>query len=399
MSIKRIAEGKLKDYIQNEEGLHYKEILISYCNPTIKKIKKCFYPTKNKIALSYLIYAVLPDGTELATVEVETLDNISCFKLWGIPDVHSKNAKQLLVQKLQFETVLLEPEIYICCHQGYQEYKKLPIWILGDKIIKAPQIDKAVTIENLFLYPDTCTDNRGYLHKLVGEIINFMPDISVVLFYYSLLAIVKPILHEIGIDTNFALAVIGPSGHLKTSLVRKLALWLSDKERQNFKFSSPMRTSRMLEEIDMLSGMNCLVDDFHSYEKSQDIQRQNKRLDDIVRHMESNPACANIILTGEHIQGIFSCIDRLFIINIPRMTDGILTGFKGRLGGIPDTFMASIAYMFAEKLIENIDEVKKDCLQHYQENSNNIPDNKNATRTFRHCSFIRLTEFLYCKYI
>ncbi len=399
MIIKRIAKGKLADYKLNENGLYYKETFIAYGNVTIKAIKKNFYPNKNKFSISYLITIVLPDGTELSTVEVKTLDNISCFGLWGIPDVLSKNAKQLIAQKLQLETVLQEPEICICCHQGYQEYEKLPIWILGDKIIKATRIDKAVTIENPLLYPDTCTDNREYLHKLTGEIISFMPDISIILFYYSLLVIVKPILHEIGIDTNFALAVIGPSGHLKTSLVRKLALWLSDKERQNFKVSSSMRTSRMLEAMDMLSGMNCLVDDLHTYEKSQDIQRQNKRLDDIVRHMESNPACANIILTGEQIQGIFSCIDRLFIINVPRMNADALARLKAKLGDIPDILMATVAYIFAEELIKHIDEVKIESLHYYQEYYCGRLDNKNATRTYQHCCFIGLTEFLYCKYI
>lgn len=390
---------RLSEYILQEDGLHWQKTLIAYCNLKIKAIKKNYYPTKSTVITSYSIYAVLPDGTELPTVEVLSIDNISCFELWQIPDVFTKNAKKLLIQKLQLEAALQEAEVCICCHQGFQKYEGVPIFIMGDKIIKATQINKTITIENPFSYPEIYRGDKESLQALAKEVVSFMPEIGVILFYYSLLAIVKPFLHEVGIDTNFALAIIGPSGHLKTSLVRKLALWLSDKESQNFKVSSSMRTSRILEAMDTLSGMNCLVDDFHAYEKSQDIERQNKRLDDIVRHIESNPACANIIFTGEQIQGIFSCIDRLFIINVPRMSADVLAGLKGRLGGIPDTFMALMAYMFAKELIKNIDEVRRDCLHYYQENYSSILDNKNATRTYRHCCFIGLTEFLFCKYI
>lgn len=392
---------ELSCYNTQADGLYHKKQHIAYCEVKVAKVEAQYDLKTNTSEKRYNLYAIYPNGKKTETVQVLSLDNISCFKLWGIPEINDSGKEQKLIKKkLQLEAALLDPEKCICLHQGFQKYDGKVLWVMGDRVIGLEQIMESITIREVYPFPDVKIYKKVYVQAGNKSIISFMPGVSEILFYYSMLAIVKMVLHEVGIDTNFALAVIGPSGHLKTSMVKKIALWLSDKGRQQFTFSSYERTPRMLEMMDKLGGLNYLIDDFHAYTKTQDIERQNKRLDDIVRHIESNPDCANAIITGEHIQGIFSCIDRMFVINIPKKSANELSDLKSNLSKIPDRDMAVTAYIFAEELLNHIEEVKEDCLKFYQDNyEKSISTAENATRTLRHCCFIEMAEFLFCKYV
>lgn len=395
-----ILRRELEKYSNREDGLYYQNERIAYDNISVKKVQKQYELRLDTTNTTYTLCAFFTDGDPPKQVRVNSLDKISLFELFQIPDIEETGReKKLLRKKLELEAALLEPETCICCHQGLQRYDGNMIWIMGDQVLGTGQLTVPVITERQYPFPDRCCSQKDYILNFRESIIRLLPGVSEILFYYSLSAIVKMILHESGIDMNFTLAVVGPSGHLKTSMVKKIALWLSDKGLQQFNFSSHERTSHMLEAMDRLSGMNYLVDDFHMYTKSQDIERQNKRLDDIVRHIESSPDCANAIVTGEHIQGIFSCIDRMLVIHIPRMGSEKLASLKKELGNIPDHAMSVIAYLFAQELIKHFDEVKENSMQFYQDNyMKTICDTSSPTRTFRHCCFIKLTEFLYCKY-
>lgn len=393
-------KNELEKFLSKEDGLYYQSERIAYCDIKVKKIEIQYELRTDSLITTYSLCAVYKDGERSELVQVKSFDKISLFALFRIPDIiESGKEQRLLRKKLELEAALLEPEKCICCHQGLQQYDGNAIWIMGNKVIGSREITMPITIRHQYPFPDVHYIQKDCIPNFRESIIRLLPGVSEILFYYSLSAIIKMILHEVSIDTNFTLAVVGPSGHLKTSMVKKIALWLSDKGMQQFNFSSYERTARMLEAMDKLSGMNYLIDDFHTYTKSQDIERQNKRLDDIVRHIESSPDCANAIVTGEHIQGIFSCIDRILVINIPRMNSEKLISLKAELSIIPDNTMSMIAYLFAQELVKHIGEVRKDCKQFYQDNYvKTIHDASSSTRTYRHCCFIKLTEFLYCKY-
>ncbi|MDE7001888.1 MAG: hypothetical protein K2P73_16640 [Lachnospiraceae bacterium] len=397
---KEIYKNELEKFSTKEDGLYYLIDRIGYDDVKVINVNMQYDIRTDSIIITYTLCAVYKDGKISDPVQVKSLDKISLFALFRIPDINESGKEQRLIRKkLELEAALLEPEKCICCHQGLQQYDGNEIWIMGDQIISAGQLTTPITIEPQYPFPDIHCIQKDCIPNFRESIIRLLPGVSEILFYYSLSAITKMILHEVSIDTNFTLAVVGPSGHLKTSMVKKIALWLSDKGMQQFNFSSHARTSQVLEAMDRLSGMNYLIDDFHMYTKSQDIERQNKRLDDIVRHIESSPDCANAIVTGEHIQGIFSCIDRILVIHIPRMDSDKLTTLKAELGIIPDNTMSMIAYLFVQELINHIEEVREDCKQFYQDNYvKTIHDASNPTRTYRHCCFIKLTEFLYCKY-
>ena len=105
--------------------------------------------------------------------------------------------------------------------------------------------------------------------------------------------------------------MVGPAGHLKTSLVRKYALWLENKVMQELGFHISIRNQTLLEMIEKMSGQNYLLDDLHPMPNRNDHIKQQQRLEAIVRHVNLKKTCANLFVTGESLadMGIFSCID------------------------------------------------------------------------------------------
>ena len=396
-----IYKREYEKFYFNEEGLHYENNLIAYCNPVVVKKVRCFDISQKVSFIKYFVKVEFIDGTEGECVELASLDNISCFDLWQCPNINISGKEQkLIVNKLQLEAARKEAEESIICNQGLQSYNGKSIYVLGNRVIGAENLKEEIVLKSNSIFYNVDNIQSEQLGYLAKQIMKIMPGSSEIMFYYSLQAIVKPILCEMGINTNYILAVVGPSGHLKTSLAKTFYLWLEDEGKQKVGFSSLMRTYRILEAIDENSGMNYLVDDFHIYEKTQDITRQNKRLDDIVRHIEEKTDCANVVITGEYVQGIFSCLDRMFVLEIPKMNEVQLTDLKANLNMISKGLMPMIAFSFAKALMENLMEVKEVCNKFYQENCiNPNPGNENATRTYRHSVFLKLTELLYRKYM
>lgn len=398
MNLKDILMKKLVNYHWEKDGLYYNDTLISYCNVVIEKIITYYYPNGKQFR-KYFVKAIMPDNTECETKELSSFNNFSCFELWQCPDINQKG-KNLIKEMLELKSALTEAQEAFICQPGLQKCNGQSLYILGDKIIGAKKLTEKIILETVRPYSALHNRERNELLNLAERAIKILPGTSEIVFYYSLEAIVKLILHEIGIDTNYTLAITGPSGHLKTSIAKKFCLWLQDKSSQQTTFSSKKTTKRILEDMDTCSGLNYLVDDFHEYAKTQDMDRQEKRLDDIVRHVEENPSCANIVITGEFIQGIFSCIDRLLVIQIPEMIGEELKELKARLTNIPDNLMPEVAYVFAQALLDNLEEVEQKCFEFYQTNYlNTKAEYADATRTFRHSIFLQLTEFLYRTYI
>ncbi len=382
-----------------EDGLYWKDNKqVAYCKPVLTEKILCRSPDGNE-TYRYFAKALFPDGTESEIKELASLDKFSCFELWQCPDVSPK-WKSHVTKMLQLQAALMEAKEEISCHSGLQQYRDYPIYILGDKVIGAEKLEGKIVLKSSCSYSAICRREKEDLLYLAERTMKMLPGISEIIFYYSLQAVVKPILHRIGIDTNYTLAITGPSGHLKTSIAKKICLWILDRAKQQTFFSAKKTTKRILEEMDACSGMNYLVDDFHAYAKTQDMDRQDKRLDDIVRHVEENPDCANIVITGEFIQGIFSCIDRLLVVQIPKMKGVEMERLKEKLAGVPDNLMPEIAYAFAGTLLDNLDEVEEKCAEFYQKKCMNPEGGTlDVTRTYRHGIFLQLTEFLYRTYL
>lgn len=220
-------------------------------------------------------------------------------------------------------------------------------------------------------------------------------------FYGALLGIVKPFLAILNFPPDFLLTVIGKSGSLKTSLVRRYALWLDTPEIQEETFQSCHRMSDILSQINHMQGLNFLMDDLHNVYGSQAKNRQSDRLDKLARHICTNPTCANVIITGENMTNIaiFSAYDRMFQVTVPQISSDILQDMKKKINTkLPDTYMAELAAKFTKTLMSNYSKVLTDIrtfMNQYSKFGFEQPD----TRIGRHIQVLRLVEFLYRTYM
>ena len=383
------------------EGLYYGENnYIADFNP--KVTKRCLQydmETGNKETI-FWVEVTLLDGTKLDAVEVKSLHKISYFDLWNCPDSYlSGEKRRLLEMKLQQEASKLEKKVSLLCGQGLHLYKKKPIYVFGNGAIDA---EADVQIKNGKKMEIALSNHHDHFEpaEQQDKYLSFFPGVSEILFYGSLLAVVKPFLWQEGYNVDFVIALVGPSGHLKTTMVRKYALWLKDRERQEISFKSNKRIDSIIASIDELSGQNFLMDDFHEAKGSYNSIRQGERLDTIVRHIGEIERCANIMITSESMNkmGIFSCKDRMLQVTVPQMSPEQLTDTKKRINDLAPNYMSWVAKKFLKELIKNYENVKTDIRIFWEEERKSKDGYYSDTRTQNHGLFIKLTETLFRKY-
>ena len=246
-----------------------------------------------------------------------------------------------------------------------------------------------------------CVQDVKYDFEKEGvKFITFMPGVTESLFYFSLLAVVKPYLVSENIYPNFMLVIIGPSGHLKTTLARLYGIWLQREEEQEMLFVDVARQKKLQEKLERLKGLNLIVDDMHEMASSYQKAKQVEVLDYLSRHCDSRRNLGNIIVTGERIpqDTIFSSRDRMFRIDIPNKSSEELKGLKKRINELPEKFMACLTERFSNELENHSEEVKKDIRLFY-ENYTELVECAETTRVNAHVQSLQLVELLYRKYI
>jgi energy-coupling factor transporter ATP-binding protein EcfA2 len=117
-------------------------------------------------------------------------------------------------------------------------------------------------------------------------------------------------MNKASFPVTFTTNVYGPSGSGKTRMV-KLFCGCYKKSDGTLAYMSSFQESKkdLLRKLEGLHDVNYLVDDYHptkDYEK----KRQEILLEHIVRMPENNPDGANVIMTSEFTDGVFSNQDR-----------------------------------------------------------------------------------------
>lgn len=384
-------------------GLQYEDDIISEFEPYIEKCILYYDIDTTQTKHIYCIVVKRLDGSITEAVEVDSLSNLSYFKLFHCPDsLLGQQEKRLLKYKLQVESEQVEQEKIVLCRQGFYLYHQMPIFVLGDNVICKNGFSEKVKIVSGYKMRASSNMTAVFLNMDAKKYISMVPGVTEILFYASLLAMLKPILVNLGYVPDFITSIIGPSGHLKTTLVRKYALWLQDTEQQEISFQDGNRKLEIIERIDNLRGQNFLADDLHKIENSSGSARQSERLDTIVRHLSSNGKTANVFVTGESMEkmGIFSCRDRMLQIKIFKMNTVQLDGIKKKLKTFNESWMPMMALRFAKAIVENYVDVVEDIQRFWSTDGLEVEKKcEYPTRTFHHGLFIRLTEKLVKKYV
>lgn len=370
---------------------------------------KCEMCTRNmktgEQSESYVVEVYDIDGNPTKEISVKCFEDISYFRDFGQPDVLlNKDAKRLLAYKLQQEAVKADIRTEFLYPQGIcRTMDGTPVFVLGHLIIgKGAKQEASVMFQGEYHLKEPCPEPLfgNAWCEYAMKFINFLPGVTEVIFYASLLAIVKPFLAELGYSPDFAVSVIGKSGSMKTSLVRKYALWLDHTELQESNFQSSSRMTKILNCVDELDGLNFLMDDLHDVYGTQEKNKQRSWLDELIRHICSQKKCANVFITGENLTDkcIFSELDRMFRVFMPQMDSEQLRELKQKINSLADSFMARLAVEFTHRLMSDYENTLND-IRDYFAGYEDFGFEDASLRISRHMEILRLVEYLYRKYM
>lgn len=386
-----------------KEGLSYDGQLLTDFNISITKKKTLWDSSQNKRQKRYRIEVSYMDGRPNHSEWVDDPRNLDLFDLFGINEgTISNEIRKILMFKLMHEAEQISWESAADSHLGLQIINEHMLYVLGQHVLWEDGNVDAITVLTHYKLATNNDIDRYELLKECCSYISLIPGITEILFYGSLFAIIKPFLAQLKIPCGCVMALVAPAGHLKTTLVRMYALWLDAPDQQEIGFYSHDRDKEILNMIERLQGQNFLLDDMHKIKDSNESRRQERRLDTVSRHVNMKMDCANVIMTGETMEemGIFSCMDRIFQIRMPKMNAGQIEELKRKISLLQQGLMPDAAYRFAESLMGRYGAVLEDIRQFYSENLYDGEAGEGyATRIYRHGMFIRMTGYLFEKYL
>lgn len=336
---------------------------------------------------------------------------IDWYRDFGIIDIElSRKGKRILAAKLQREARNLAEEY---CHEeivaspGFYIKDGVPIMIMGNQAMLPTKEEGKFTVVSSSASLMKHIDSMD-LKQEISNYINFMPKVTVVLFYAALLGAIKPLLNHLDVKTDFIIGIVAPSGHLKTSLTRLYTKWLVDEDELEISFDDSIRSDILQKRIKQAAGQNFLIDDLHKKSSIYDQNRYKERLDKAVRTVSKVGNSALIFITAESLKGstIFSSHDRILQIKIPRMDSEELSIYKMSMADISHSYMAEIAVRFVQVLLDNYQDVRETVEQYignnifYNKSKFEMPEwCKGSTRVGNQVRVLYLVEDLFCQYM
>lgn len=304
--------------------------------------------------IQHTVYAVRlldKDGTDLGVKELGRIDKIPYYDIWGVPDADlTARDHRLILKKFQQELAVLEKKEGFLAEAGFHNSPRM--FVLGDKIISSEEID--VVVQDPIRLKDTAHWDKlsnAEINREIVKIMEIWTEVTVPLFYVAIMQVIRYLLPAD--RPRMAVAVVGPSGHLKTTLVSMMCLILDDIGQQKCTIRGHMRTAEICGRIDRLEGLYFLVDDVHPTATYQSQCQQEDRLDTIVRHISTYPNTADVIITAETDErlGRFSAQDRMFVIHLPKLTSEGLGEKKQQLDRLHPEVMTLFIQRLAKALI------------------------------------------------
>lgn len=374
------------------------QLIADFC-PEITAVEE-IYAVDGSRVVSYEVTVTDKSGKKGEPRMVPDITRIDWFKDFGICDIYmGKRDKKILAYKLQQEALVCKnrrKKIYIS--PGFHMVEGMPVVAMGNRIISHSNMSGDITIISASKF-EMKTGEIDCL-QMAENCINFMPGVTVLLFYAALLGAIKPLLDSFGVIMDFIIAVVAPSGHLKSTLTRLYALWLVQREAQEISFSDTIRNDRLQGKIEECAAQNFLIDDYHTAPKAYTQNKYRDRLDQATRIVSGSRNSANIFVTSESFKdsSIFSAADRMLQIRISRMADDELSRYKDKLSKIPEYAMPMIAVHFLQKLLNSFEQVKKEVAD-YLNDFKQPAWCKGSTRIGNQCRVLLLVEHLFCKHV
>jgi hypothetical protein len=370
---------------------------------------KCKYIKKNlttkRSEVSYDIVVRAMDGSEKSPVRISEFEKIDWLMDFGVDDSGIKKLqRKRLVYKLRQEAA--GEDIPTCkeliADSGFYIVDDVPVMVMGDRVIVPRSKANEVRVKSVSktrmksnAIPDMNLSIKTYL--------DFMPEVSPILFYASLLGAVKPILNKWSVLTDFIVMIVGPSGHLKTTLARYYAQWLESESDQKIGFDETIRNDALESKMKAVATQNFVIDDFRPKALNYDNKKFESKLDILTRIVSAPGNIASAVVTAETLEEskdnlLFSCLDRFLRIEIDKQDGETLRKLKLHLKDLSGYEMSEIAFQFVTKIIDDYEGAKIQA-DNFRETYK--PDKwcDALTRVSNQIMVISLVEHLFCHYM
>lgn len=376
------------------------EIIAPFLPTVQKKIIHEDLDNDGSISYQYDVIIKEADGTSHEPVRISDFNKIDWYRDFGMCDAElTARQKKYLTYKLQMDAKACENVVHdIIASPGFYIRNGVPIMVTGNKVF-LPKKEHLLHVSSKSLLKLKETDILD-VSLLIEKYLTFMPGISSLLFYGTLLGSIKPILCRLGVRVDFIEAVVAPSGHLKTSLTRIYAMILQDPAEQEINFSDRMRNDILQKKLENLSGLSFNMDDYHNASRTYERDKFKARLDLVTRVSSSVHNSAFVFMTAETLEksAIFSALDRMLQVNIPKKSANELDKLKIKVSSLHNEEMVAIVFKFVQAIIDNYEDVIHDVNKYMAEFKN--PDwcvgNVRVGNQIRVMSFV---EFLFRKYM
>lgn len=183
---------------------------------------------------------------------------------------------------------------------------------------------------------------------------------SELLFYISLLGLIKEFLEKLECKIRFVTNLYGDSGAGKTTFA---TLFFCPLKKESGSYSCldsfESITPKLIRGFAKYTGMNYCLDDFHPCETRARGEKQKEILEILIRYAGDSADFPNVIITGEYLDGSFSLQDRELQVYMPIFNNTKqLTELQQQSWILP-----TVQYRFLKSIMSNYESVKFDILQ------------------------------------
>ena len=366
-----IYNGKYGMFDVNEgflEKTTYSKVVDSF--PCVTEVVDIFDLGGNKIDCIVSFDILSSNGSEKKTkLRIQSLQKNCLFKDLGIIEPFLTKKKEMIVYaEVAYQYNNTEhKKVYQEKAGWYKMADNTHVLIIGKNCFFSNQ-ERKITCESVSCYDVEKTKEVFHLkyNSDVHKIINYMPGLTEILFFSSILGAVKPILVSMGVVIDFMILINGRSGSLKTSFTRRIALWETDKENQEISFSTSLSTNEFEKRILEHAASNFLLDDLHPVPRDYTRKKFLDRLDFATRIITNNVNSAMVFVTAESSpkETIFSVLDRMLEVNVPILDSDELGQIKSKLKDFPEGKMPNIVLNFVKNIMLNFEEVREDIKEY-----------------------------------
>ena len=371
------------------------ETILADFLPTVESVEEIHDVSDGTVVYRFNVSTVYKNRR--SKFVVSNLDKIDFFKEARIPTHGLKGIKKdLLIKRLQEDAAICEPRIIYEVDLGFFLIEEVPVYNFGGHIIVPSSCGLTIRSKvraNVKIDESMLNESQSLIRRALDFSV-YTPNVSVIIFYFLVLTVLKPVIKDKYL-VNFVPFVTAPHGHGKTAILRKM-LFIDSGRMVSFSSNKNKRQrEKML--IDNC-GLSVLADDLKPLKNAVKKQQQEDRLDDYTRWISFAEAdYGTLVISGEYVDGIASCIDRLFIIEMDKITEQEKQKRKSCADSVSDYLFSTLAYYICAVIVEKYFSVMHD-IDEFMAKPTEIVSDGAPKRFYEYIKQFKMAEYFFKKY-